>query len=183
MIVGEAAFYGPKIDFMAKDSIGRTWQVATIQLDFNQPKNFGLTCVNEQGEKEGILMIHCAIMGSIERFTSVLIEHLAGAFPFWLAPEQVRLVSVSEAYVPAAQAVEAKLKALGIRVKLDDSAEKVGKKIRDAAMMKTPWTVVIGEKEASGGDIQVKIFGQEAPLTISAEIFIDEAVKAAALPV
>lgn len=181
--VGEAAFYGPKIDFMAKDSIGRTWQVATIQLDFNQPKNFGLTCVNEQGEKEGILMIHCAIMGSIERFTSVLIEHLAGAFPFWLAPEQVRLVSVSEAYVPAAQAVEAKLKALGIRVKLDDSAEKVGKKIRDAAMMKTPWTVVIGEKEASGGDIQVKIFGQEAPLTISAEIFIDEAVKAAALPV
>lgn len=163
---GEAAFYGPKIDFMASDAIGRTHQVATIQLDFNQPKNFGLTCVNEKGEKEGILMIHCAIMGSIERFTSVLIEHLAGAFPFWLAPEQVRIASVSDDFIPAAQKMAEDLRAAGIRVKVDHSPEKVGKKIRDAAMNKIPWTIVVGAKEAEGGDVQIKVFGSEESLVV-----------------
>ncbi len=167
--VGEAAFYGPKIDFMAKDSIGRMHQVATIQLDFNQPKNFGLTCVNEKGEKEGILMIHCAIMGSIERFSSVIIEHLAGVFPFWLAPEQVRIASVSDDYIPAAKRIAQELKAVGIRVKIDDSAEKVGKKVREAASQKVPWTIVVGAKEAEGGDIMVKVFGSEEQLSIAQE--------------
>ncbi len=159
--VGEAAFYGPKIDFMAKDSLGRTWQVATIQLDFNQPKNFGLTCINEKGEKEGILMIHCAIMGSLERFTSVLIEHLAGVFPLWLAPEQIRLISVADSYIDYAQDLAKNLKSQGVRVTVDASSEKVGKKIRNAAMAKVPWTIVVGEKEMQGGDFSVKLFGVE----------------------
>lgn len=180
--VGEAAFYGPKIDFMAKDSIGRLHQVATIQLDFNQPKNFGLTCVNEKGEKEDILMIHCAIMGSIERFASVIIEHLAGAFPFWLAPEQVRIASVSDDFIPAANAIANNLRAVGIRVKVDNGAEKVGKKIRDAAMSKTPWTIVVGAKEAEGGDIMVKVFGSEEQLVVPQSDLVETAKKHAQIP-
>jgi threonyl-tRNA synthetase len=180
--VGEAAFYGPKIDFMAKDSIGRLHQVATIQLDFNQPKNFGLTCVNEKGEKEDILMIHCAIMGSIERFASVIIEHLAGAFPFWLAPEQVRIASVSDDFIPAANAIANNLRAVGIRVKVDNGAEKVGKKIRDAAMSKTPWTIVVGAKEAEGGDIMVKVFGSEEQLVVPQADLVETAKKHAQIP-
>ena len=181
--VGEAAFYGPKIDFMAKDSIGRLHQVATIQLDFNQPKNFGLTCVNEKGEKEDILMIHCAIMGSIERFASVIIEHLAGAFPFWLAPEQVRIASVSDDFIPAAKKMADDFRAVGIRVKVDNSAEKVGKKIRDAAMNKIPWTIVIGAKEADGGDIMVKVFGSDEQLVVPQAELIEAAKKHAQIPV
>ncbi len=180
--VGEAAFYGPKIDFMAKDSIGRLHQVATIQLDFNQPKNFGLTCVNEKGEKEDILMIHCAIMGSIERFASVIIEHLAGAFPFWLAPEQVRIASVSDDFIPAANAIANNLRAVGIRVKVDSGAEKVGKKIRDAAMNKVPWTIVVGAKEAEGGDIMVKVFGSEEQLVVPQAELVETAKKHAQIP-
>lgn len=179
---GEAAFYGPKIDFMAKDSIGRQWQVATIQLDFNQPKNFGLACVNEQGEKEQIVMLHVAIMGSIERFTSTLIEHLAGAFPFWLAPEQVRVAPVSDAHIAAAQSFADELRAAGLRVAIDDSSEKVGKKIRDAAQQKVPWTIVFGEKEATGGDIQVKVFGQEEQMVIPRGELLARAVDAGKLP-
>ncbi|WKZ29001.1 MAG: threonine--tRNA ligase [Patescibacteria group bacterium] len=145
--VGEAAFYGPKIDFMAKDSIGRVWQVATIQLDFNQPKNFGLSCTNEKGEKEQILMIHCAIMGSIERFMSVIIEHFAGAFPLWLAAEQIALLPVGEKHREPCRALEAKLRALGARPWLDESDESVGKKVRGAEKMKIPYSLVLGDKE------------------------------------
>ncbi len=179
---GEAAFYGPKIDFMAKDSLGRVWQVATIQLDFNQPRNFGLTCVNEQGEKEPILMIHCAIMGSIERFMSVLIEHYAGAFPLWLAPEQIRIATVSDAFIPFAQDLKKKLAEAGLRVSLDDSSEKVGKKIRGAAMMKVPWTVVIGQKEIEGGDFKVNVFGQEEDIIIPQADFVAKAIEAGTMP-
>jgi threonyl-tRNA synthetase len=159
--VGEAAFYGPKLDFMAKDSIGREWQVATIQLDLNMPERFDLTCVNEKGEHERIVMIHAAIMGSIERFLSVLIEHTAGAFPLWLAPVQVRLATVSEDFVAAAQKFASELQDAGVRVELDVSDEKVGKKIRNASLLKVPWTIVIGAKEAEGGDFHVRVFGQD----------------------
>ncbi len=145
--LGEAAFYGPKIDFMAKDSIGRVWQVATIQLDFNQPRNFGLTCINEKGEKEPVLMIHCAIMGSIERFMSVIIEHFAGMFPLWLAPEQIALLPVGEKHREACRVLEAKLRALGARPWLDASDESVGKKVRGAEKMKIPYSLVLGDKE------------------------------------
>lgn len=180
--VGEAAFYGPKIDFMAKDSIGRTWQVATIQLDFNQPHNFGLTCVNEQGEKEPVLMIHCAIMGSLERFMSVIIEHYAGAFPLWLAPEQVRLVTVSEAHVDVALQLKTKLRAAGVRVGIDVSDEKLGKKIREAAMQKIPWTIVVGAKEAEGGPFQVTVFGSEEKKSIEQEALIAAIEQEGSIP-
>jgi threonyl-tRNA synthetase len=144
---GEAAFYGPKIDFMAKDSIGRTWQVATIQLDFNQPRSFGLSCTNEKGEKEPILMIHCAIMGSIERFMSVLIEHFAGSFPAWLAPEQLALLPVAERHQEAAAKLRDRFAAEGLRAWLDVSDESVGKKVRGAEKMRIPYGLVLGDKE------------------------------------
>jgi threonyl-tRNA synthetase len=147
--VGEAAFYGPKLDFMAKDAIGRTWQVATIQLDFNQPEGFDLVCINEQSERERIVMIHCAIMGSLERFMSIMIEHTAGKFPVWLAPEQVRIASVNQEPETLAF-VERMLEftnKLGIRAYHDDSNESVGKKIRAAEVMKVPYTIVVGAKE------------------------------------
>jgi threonyl-tRNA synthetase len=151
--VGEAAFYGPKIDFMAKDALGREHQVATIQLDFNQPEGFDLTCVNEQGEKERIVMIHAAVMGSIERFLSVYIEHVAGRFPVWLAPEQVRIITLNQqdTVVGYAQDLADKAKTLGLRATVDNDNESVGKKIRGAELMKIPYTVVIGEKEIEGG--------------------------------
>jgi threonyl-tRNA synthetase len=149
--LGEAAFYGPKIDFMGKDAIGRQTQVATIQLDFNQPEGFDLTCINEQGDKERIVMIHAAIMGSIDRFLSVLIEHLAGRFPVWLAPEQVRVASVSDDFADDAQKIVSQLQTAGVRAELDASNESVGKKIRAAELSKVPYTLVVGEKEAKSG--------------------------------
>lgn len=144
---GEAAMYGPKIDFMAKDAIGRTQQVATIQLDFNMPKNFDLTCVNEKGEKETVVMIHCAIMGSIERFMSVIIEHYAGSFPVWLSPIQIKILPIGENHFNFAQDVFSSLSAAGIRVELDDSNEGLGKKIRNAKLERIPYLAIVGDKE------------------------------------
>ncbi|HBO99916.1 MAG: Threonine-tRNA ligase [Candidatus Uhrbacteria bacterium GW2011_GWF2_41_16] len=175
--LGEAAFYGPKLDFMAKDAIGREWQVATIQLDMNMPERFDLTCINEKGEKERIVMIHAAIMGSIERFLSILIEHLAGQFPLWLAPVQVRFITVSQETIPFAKTFLETCTSIGIRAELDDSDEKVGKKIRDAAMMKIPWTVVVGAKEAEGNPFHVRVFGQEEELILSKEELFDRLQK------
>ncbi len=157
--VGEAAFYGPKIDFMAKDAIGREHQVATIQLDFNQPEGFNLICTNEEGEDERIVMLHCAVMGSQERFLSVYIEHTAGRFPVWCAPEQVRILSVNqeESTVAYVEELCQKGKALGLRMVADNSNESVGKKIRSAEMWKVPYTVVVGEKEVGGGELTPRI--------------------------
>lgn len=157
--IGEAAFYGPKLDFMAKDAIGRTWQVATIQLDFNQPEGFDLVCINEQSERERIVMIHCAIMGSIERFLSIMIEHTAGRFPVWLAPEQVRVASVNQepATLKFVDDLIAQAKGLGIRITHDDSNESVGKKIRAAEVMKVPYTLVVGAKEVENGQVIPRI--------------------------
>lgn len=175
--LGEAAFYGPKIDFMAKDSIGRTWQVATIQLDFNQPRNFGLTCVNEAGEKEQILMIHCAIMGSIERFMSVLIEHYAGAFPLWLSPVQVMILPVADRHNDFAFALAKELKEQGLRVEVDDSAESVGKKIRNAEKGKAPRMLVVGDKEMEGGALTIRVRGEPDQKSLPKEAFIAECLK------
>lgn len=157
--IGEAAFYGPKIDFMAKDAIGREYQVATIQLDFGQPEGFDLTCVNEQGERERIVMVHAAIMGSIDRFLSVYIEHSAGKFPVWLAPEQVRIATLNddEKIVKFATDMAEQAKRLGLRVTVDDNNESVGKKIRSAEIMKVPYTIVIGQKELEAGELQPRI--------------------------
>lgn len=149
--VGEAAFYGPKIDFLAKDAIGREHQLATIQLDFNQPEGFDLTCKNENGEDERIVMLHCAVMGSHERFLSVYIEHTAGRFPLWCAPEQVRIISVNQeqATLDFASELAQKAKTLGIRATVDNDNESVGKKIRNSEKMKVPYTLVVGSKEVA----------------------------------
>ena len=178
--VGEAAFYGPKIDFIAKDAIGREWQLATIQLDFNLPERFELEYVDTDNVKKRPVMIHRAILGSLERFIGVMIEHFAGAFPMWLAPEQIRLATVADAFIPFANELRAKLDEAGLRVTLDDSNEKVGKKIRTAAMEKVPWTIVIGEKEVAGEDWQVKVFGSEAALVIKQSELITTAHHASA---
>ena len=146
---------------MGRDAIGREWQLATIQLDFNQPEGFGLTCINEAGEKERIVMIHAAIMGSIDRFLSIYIEHTAGNFPVWLAPEQVRLITVSEDSVITTKAddMRKQLKAAGIRTTIDDASESVGKKIRLASIAKIPYTLVIGEKEVNGNKVSPRLRG------------------------
>ena len=127
-------------------------------------------------------MIHRAILGSLERFIGVMIEHYAGAFPMWLAPEQIRLATVSDDYIAFAKELAAKLDAVGLRVQLDDSPEKVGKKIRNAAIEKVPWTIVIGEKEVAGEDFQVKVFGSETALSIKQNDLIEAALQQAKLP-
>lgn len=147
--LGEAAFYAPKLDFMASDSIGRTHQVATIQLDRLMPERFDLTCVNEAGEKERVVMIHAAIAGSLERFIAVLIEHLGGQFPLWLAPEQVRVIAVADAHTKYAARVVEKLLAVGLRATLDDSNDSMGKKIRNAKQSKLPYFIVVGDNEVT----------------------------------
>lgn len=165
--VGEAAFYGPKLDFIVKDAIGREWQLSTIQLDMNLPERFELEYIDADGTKKRPVVIHRAILGSTERFLGILIEHYAGAFPLWLAPVQIRLATVSQEFVPFAQQLLAELVEANIRVELDASDEKVGKKIRNASLMKVPWTIVIGAKEAEGGDLHVRVFGQEEELVLS----------------
>jgi threonyl-tRNA synthetase len=148
---GEAALYGPKLDFMAANAAGREWQVATIQLDLNIPERFDLTCINEKGEKERIVMIHAAIAGSLERCAAVLIEHFAGAFPTWLSPVQARVLSVAEAHASYASEVCAQLKAAGIRAELDVQNETLGKKIREAKTQKVPYLLVVGDAEVAAG--------------------------------
>ena len=157
--IGEAAFYGPKLDFMAKDAIGREHQVATIQLDFNQPEGFDLSCINEQGDKERIVMVHAAIMGSIERLLAVLIEHYAGKFPVWLAPEQIRLATVNDSkeLMDYCHQLMSDIKAAGLRAALDNSNESVGKKIREAEVSKVPFTLVIGEKELAENKVTPRV--------------------------
>ena len=157
---GEATFYAPKLDFMAKDSLGREWQVATIQLDVNMPERFDLFCINEKGKQERIVMIHAAVMGSIERFLSVLIEHYAGAFPVWLSPIQAVIVPISEKFNDYAGKIEEKMKEDGLRVELDSRSESVGKKIREAEMQKTPYILVVGEKEEKAKTVAVRQRGK-----------------------
>lgn len=156
---GEAAFYGPKIDFMATDAIGREHQVATVQLDFVQPGRFGLEFTTEQGDKDVPVMIHCALLGSIERFLSVYIEHTAGKFPLWLAPEQLRIIQVNdnEHVMQFVQQLQKKAQNIDLRISVDDSKESVGKKIRSAEVWKVPYTIVIGDKEVQAGHVAPRV--------------------------
>ncbi|WP_202903569.1 threonine--tRNA ligase [Neofamilia massiliensis] len=153
---GDGAFYGPKIDFQLEDAIGRTWQCGTIQLDFQLPENFDLTYINEKGEKERPVMLHRALLGSFERFLGILIEHFAGKFPLWLAPVQLRVIPVSEKFLPYAEEVEKTFKDAGFRIDLDRRDEKLGKKIRDGQLQKIPYVFVVGEKEVEGKNISVR---------------------------
>lgn len=179
---GEAAFYGPKIDFMATDAIGREHQVATVQLDFVMPERFELEYVGDDGSKQRPVMIHCALMGSIERFLSVYIEHTAGRFPVWVAPEQVRLITVNqeEATLGFADHVLEQGKKLGLRLVVDNSNESVGKKIRAAEIAKVPYTVVIGEKEISNSEVVPRIRKDMAVAAEASSIGLDEFLKTVA---
>lgn len=154
--VGEAALYGPKLDFMGTNSAGREWQVATIQLDMNIPERFDLNCINENGEKERIVMIHAAIAGSLERAAAILIEHFGGTFPTWLAPEQIRVIPVSENHVDYANGVLETLKEADIRASMDDSNESMGKKIRNAKQDKLPYFIVVGDKEVEAKQVTLE---------------------------
>lgn len=153
---GEGAFYGPKLDFHMTDSLGRRWQCATIQLDFQLPLRFDLRYVGPDGRDHRPVMIHRAVMGTLERFIGILVEHYGGAFPTWLAPVQVRVIPVADAYLDYAEAVRARLAADGVRVEVDERDEKVGYKIRAAQLEKVPYMLVVGERERAAGTVAVR---------------------------
>ncbi len=157
---GEAAFYGPKLDFMVRDAIGRKWQLGTIQVDYNLPERFDLTYIGEDNAKHRPVMIHRAPFGSMERFIAVLIEHCAGKFPLWLAPTQVKILPISDKFMPYAETVLQQLKKADIRAEIDDRNEKIGKKIRDTELERTPLMVVLGEQETNNGTVAVRRQGK-----------------------
>jgi threonyl-tRNA synthetase len=171
---GDGAFYGPKLDFHIKDSLGRTWQCGTIQLDMNMPERFDLTYIDENGEKKRPVMLHRVIFGSVERFIGILIEHYAGAFPTWLAPVQVNIIPVStEHHLDYAKEVEKILKEKGIRVELDERDEKVGYKMRESQIKKIPFTIVLGDKEKEENSISYRKYGTQDTINLSTNDFID----------
>ena len=180
---GDGAFYGPKIDFKMKDSIGRIWQCGTIQLDFNLPTRFEMSYIGSDGEKHEPVMIHRAMYGSLERFIGILIEHYAGAFPVWLAPVQVKVLTISQEQVSYAEEVVAKLQEAGIRVELDTREEKIGYKIREAnGEKKIPVQLVLGKNEMSNNEVNVRRFGSQDSTTMLLDDFIKEIVKEAKVP-
>ena len=176
---GDGAFYGPKLDFHLKDSIGRTWQCGTIQLDFQLPQRFGAEYIGADGEKHRPIMIHRVIFGSIERFIGILIEHYAGKFPMWLAPVQVKLLPVSEKYFAYGQQVCEQLKANGLRVEMDKRNEKLGYKIREARMDKVPYMLILGEKEQANGTVSVRMRDAEADKQDMGEMMVEAFVEKA----
>jgi threonyl-tRNA synthetase len=153
---GGGAFYGPKIDLKVKDAIGREWQLTTIQFDFNEPERFNMTYVDSDGQKKRPYMVHRALLGSIERFFGVYLEHTAGAFPVWLMPEQVAVIPVGEAFMDYARKVAAELKSVGIRARAWLSDERMNAKIRDAQGQKIPYMLVVGQKEMDEGSVSVR---------------------------
>ncbi|MDY2575298.1 MAG: threonine--tRNA ligase [Bacilli bacterium] len=169
---GDGAFYGPKLDFHVKDSLGRVWQCGTIQLDMNLPERFDLTYVDASGQKVRPVMLHRVIFGSIERFIGILIEHFAGAFPTWLAPVQVNILPVSENHVAYAKEVKAKLESLKIRCELDDSNEKLGYRLRNSQIKKIPYTLVIGDKEVESNSVTYRIYSHQEQINVPYEEFV-----------
>lgn len=168
---GEGAFYGPKIDFHIKDALERSHQCATIQLDFQMPEKFDLTYINEKNEKVRPVVIHSAIFGSLDRFLGILIEHFAGAFPLWLAPVQVQIIPVSSVHLNHCLEVQQYLKSVGIRVTIDERDEKLGYKMREAQMQKTPYIAVIGDKEMQEKTLNIRRHGEKASEQMSMEDF------------
>jgi len=162
---------------MFKDAIGREWQLATCQLDFNLPERFDLSFVNEQGETERPVVIHRAISGSLERFMAVMIEHFGGAFPLWLAPEQIKIIPVAEPFSAYAEAVSLKLKAEGLRSNVDNSDNSFSKKIRNAELMKIPYILIVGEKEQSSNSLSIREYKTKEQYEISVEEFVAKVVE------
>jgi threonyl-tRNA synthetase len=158
--LGEAAFYGPKLDFMVKDAIGRRWQLGTIQVDYNLPERFELEYTGDDNRKHQPVMIHRAPFGSMERFVAVLIEHTGGRFPLWLTPDQVAVLPISEKFNDYAYQVATQLEQQDIRTSVDDRNEKIGRKIRDNELKKIPYLLVVGEKEAENNEVSVRKQGE-----------------------
>ncbi len=180
-VEGEAAFYGPKLDFMVKDAIGRRWQLGTIQVDYNLPERFGLEYTGADNQKHRPVMIHRAPFGSMERFVAVLLEHTAGKLPLWLIPDQCAVLPISEKFNDYARRVAAELDAEGVRALVDDRNEKIGKKIRDNELRKIPYMLIVGEKEAENGEVSVRRQGEGDKGTMKVAEFaalINDAVKA-----
>ena len=173
-ISGEAAFYGPKIDIKLVDAIGRLWQLSTVQFDFNLPQRFGLEYVAEDGSRKQPVMVHRALYGSVERFFGVLIEHYAGAFPVWLSPVQAVMIPISERHAEYANKVAAQLKEVGVRVHVDSRNEKMNAKIREHAMQKVPFLLVVGDKEAEAGKVNVRTRGKEKTEDMPAAKFVEK---------
>ena len=171
---GEAAFYGPKADFMAKDVLGREWQLSTIQVDFIQPARLGLSYIGEDGMEHTPVVLHRAVTGTTERFLGVLIEHFAGAFPVWLAPIQAVLVPIADRHVGYAREVEAKLKERGVRLMVDERNDRMNAKIRDAQNQKIPYMLVVGDKEAANGEVALRLRSGENPGPVSLEAFLEK---------
>ncbi len=176
-IPGEAAFYGPKIDIKLVDAIGRLWQLSTVQFDFNLPQRFELEYVAEDGTRKQPLMVHRALYGSVERFFGVLIEHYAGAFPAWLSPVQVVMIPISERHADYAAQVATQLKAVGVRVEVDARNEKMNAKIREHAMQKVPFLLVVGDKEAEAGKVNVRTRGKEKTEDMGSAEFVEKITK------
>jgi len=182
---GDGAFYGPKIDFDVTDSIGRSWQLGTIQLDYAAPERFDLTYVGDDNTEHRPVVIHRAIYGSFERFIGILIEHYAGNFPVWLAPEQARLLPVAERHHPWAEEVAAKMRALDLRVDIDRSHGKLGAMIRDAQLAKIPYALVVGDKEVEAGGVSPRKHGtgKDADLGLmKLDAFLEQIKREAAIP-
>ena len=171
---GGGAFYGPKIDMKIKDALGRPWQLGTVQFDFNLPERFNLTYVGDDGKEHQPYMVHRALLGSIERFFGILIEHYAGAFPLWLAPEQVRVLPISDKAMPYAKKIQAALRAANFRVDVDSSAEKLGAKIREATLMKIPYQIVVGPRDEAADQISVRSRGEGDLGAMKLDAFIEK---------
>jgi threonyl-tRNA synthetase len=171
---GEAAFYGPKLDFMVRDALGRKWQLGTIQVDYNLPERFELEYVDVDNTRKRPVMIHRAPFGSMERFIAVLLEHCGGNLPLWLAPLQVMILPISDKYSEYAHQVAAQLKAADIRAELDERSEKIGRKIRDTELMKTPYMLIVGEKEAADGTVSVRKHGEGDKGSLPVAAFCEE---------
>ncbi|MCS6908542.1 MAG: threonine--tRNA ligase, partial [Anaerolineales bacterium] len=172
---GGAAFYGPKIDLKMIDALGREWQLSTIQFDFNLPERFDLTFIGEDGKAYRPYMIHRALLGSMERFMGVLIEHFAGAFPVWLSPVQAVLIPIADRHLDYAHQVAARLKAAGLRVEVDDRSERMNAKIRDAQLQKIPYMLVVGDKEQESSQVALRLRSGENPGPMSVEAFLEYA--------
>ena len=171
---GEAAFYGPKLDFMVKDALGRRWQLGTIQVDYNLPERFQLEYVGDDNQKHRPVMIHRAPFGSMERFVAVLLEHTCGKFPLWLAPDQIAILPISEKYIDYANEVKQYFDDMEIRSFIDDRSEKIGRKIRDNEMKHVPYLIVVGEKEQAEKTVAVRKQGGENQGSINYKDFANK---------
>jgi threonyl-tRNA synthetase len=174
---GEAAFYGPKADFIARDVLGRDWQLSTIQVDFIQPARLGCTYIGEDGLEHTPVVLHRAVTGTTERFLGVIIEHFSGAFPAWLAPVQAVVIPIADRHLEYAQKVAATLREKNIRVEVDDRSERMNSKIRDAQNQKVPYMLVVGDKEMEAGQVALRLRNGENPGPVALEDFLKQALN------